>query len=723
MYCDYWNLVKPPFDNVPDASMYVDCHESMENVISETLFAIKEGNECLTVIVGEVGLGKTLSLRVIIDSLEPEKYKVALITNPALSFVQLLREIIGQITGKQCEVKNKVDLLEIFNRLLFDTADQGKKIVIVIDEANVLSPSNLDDLRLLTNMQDDERNLFTLLLVGQMEFARTLEHPKRANLFQRIGTYGHLEKLPSPQAVRTYIESRLKIAGTDRKIFDDDAIPVIWEFSEHGVPRLINKICKLCIKAGETNEFQTISGEVAQQIADRFQKLSKTSTQKRKAPVTAEIQPPEEGVKKRETEKTPKATRPSLPPKEAPDFSAPVRPIPQPRMEEPAPPRPRMAVPEEPPPRPVAPPPFTEEPMPVRPRGIAPEQPASRRPMHPSMDEPLPVRPRIPVPEEQFIRPAPPRMEEPVSPRPRMTVPEEPPPRPVAPPMQEPAALRPRMPEPEEQFIRPAPPRMEEPVSPRPRMAVPEEPPPRPVAPPMQEPAALRPRMPEPEEQFNRPAPPRMEEPVSPRPRMAVPEEPPPRPVAPPMQEPAALRPRMPEPEEQFNRPAPPRMEEPVSPRPRMAVPEEPPPRPVAPPMEEPVAVKAQTVPLAKPAPTVVPTPGFSPAKAAASTQSSQDSGRMETKQDVQEQPTFEDNEVYEDVLIGQQTIKLAIPANVIRQAQSSNNENKNKLAGYWSAQILKGNPSLTHSSFADPVSLWFEVKNVILKKFNSPSI
>jgi len=225
MYCDYWNLTKPPFDNVPDASMYVDCHESMENVISETIFAIKEGNECLTVIVGEVGLGKTLSLRVIIDSLEPDKYKVALITNPALSFIQLLREIIGQITGKQCMEKKKVDLLEIFNNLLFETADQGKKIVIVIDEANVLSPSNLDDLRLLTNMQDDERNLFTLLLVGQMEFAKTLEHPKRANLFQRIGTYGHLEKLPSQEAVRDYIESRLRIAGTERKIFEDECHP------------------------------------------------------------------------------------------------------------------------------------------------------------------------------------------------------------------------------------------------------------------------------------------------------------------------------------------------------------------------------------------------------------------------------------------------------------------------------------------------------------------
>jgi len=263
MYCEYWNLNKPPFDNVPDSSMYVDCHESMEDVISETIFAIKEGNECFAVIVGDVGVGKTLSLRIIIDSLEPEKYKVALITNPSLSFIQLLREIIGQITGKQCQETTKVDLLEIFNRLLFETNDQGKKIVIVIDESNVLSSRNLDDLRLLTNMQDDDRNLFTLILAGQMELAQKLEHPKRANLFQRVGTYGHIEKLPSEETVQTYIESRLRLAGTQEKIFADDAIPVIWEFSEHGVPRLINKICKLCLKAGETNEFKMISGEIA----------------------------------------------------------------------------------------------------------------------------------------------------------------------------------------------------------------------------------------------------------------------------------------------------------------------------------------------------------------------------------------------------------------------------------------------------------------------------
>jgi type II secretory pathway predicted ATPase ExeA len=290
MYCDYWNLKKPPFDNVPDPSMYAGCHTSMENVVSETIFAIREANEAFAVIIGAVGLGKTLSLRIIIDSLEPEKYKVVLITNPSLSFTQLLREIIGQITGEQCEENRKVDLLEIFNHLLFQTMDQGRKIVIFIDEANAISPANLENLRLLTNMQDDQRNLFTLVLAGQLELAERLEHPKRANLFQRIGTYGRIDKLPSAEAVTSYIETRLQLAGTKIKIFSEDCIPVIWEYSEQGVPRLINKLCKLCLKAGETNKLDYIRGDIVLQIAQRFQKLSKTAVQKRKPRVRPDVE-------------------------------------------------------------------------------------------------------------------------------------------------------------------------------------------------------------------------------------------------------------------------------------------------------------------------------------------------------------------------------------------------------------------------------------------------
>ncbi len=282
MYYEHWGLQKPPFDNVPDPSMYVDCHTSMESAIAETLFGIEEGNECVAVIVGDVGLGKTLSLRMIIDSLDPDKYKIALITNPAMSFIQLLREIIGQLTGKHWTEKKKLDLLETFNKILFETQDEGKRVLIFIDEANAIAPANLESLRLLTNMQQDQGNLFTMILAGQIELARRLEHPKRENFFQRIGTYSRIDKIETPEFLRIYVESRLRLAGGVRKIFTDGAISALWEHSDHGVPRLINKISKLSLKAGETNNLSEITGDVVNQIGERFKKLTRPATAKRR---------------------------------------------------------------------------------------------------------------------------------------------------------------------------------------------------------------------------------------------------------------------------------------------------------------------------------------------------------------------------------------------------------------------------------------------------------
>ncbi len=282
MYYDYWGLKKPPFDNVPDPTMYADCHASMENAIAETLFAIEEGNECVAVIVGDVGLGKTLSIRIIIDSLDQDKYKIALVTNPDMSFIELLREIIGQLTGKQCEERRKINLLEIFNKILFETIDAGRKVLVFVDEANAMSPANLESLRLLTNMQEDRRNLFTIVLAGQLELARRLEHPKRANLFQRIGTFSRIDKIESEDLVKVYVETRLKLAGGLRSVFTNDAYGFLWEYSEHGVPRLINKISKLSLKAGETNQFTQISGEIVCQIGERFRHLAGPAVQKRK---------------------------------------------------------------------------------------------------------------------------------------------------------------------------------------------------------------------------------------------------------------------------------------------------------------------------------------------------------------------------------------------------------------------------------------------------------
>jgi general secretion pathway protein A len=287
-YYTYWGLSKSSFDNVPDPEMYFDLHRSVDDAVSETMFAIEEGNECLAVIVGDVGLGKTMTLRVILDSLEQEKYRVAFVTNPDMTFIQLLKEIIGQLSGEVCIESRREQILEVFNQLLFKTQVEGKKVLIFIDEANAMKPSTLESLRLLTNMQGDDENLFTIILAGQLELARRLEHPKRANLFQRIGVYCHLNKIDSQNLMQDYIEHRLERAGTSRRIFTEEAYDAIWEYSENGVPRLINKITKLALKAGQTQGVETINAGVIRQIGSRFDRVSKAALPERRERVRDE---------------------------------------------------------------------------------------------------------------------------------------------------------------------------------------------------------------------------------------------------------------------------------------------------------------------------------------------------------------------------------------------------------------------------------------------------
>jgi type II secretory pathway predicted ATPase ExeA len=274
-YYEYWGLSKPPFDNVPDPEMYFDLHRSVENAVAETIFAIEEGNECLAVIVGDVGLGKTMTLRVILDALEQEKYRIAFVTNPDMTFIQLMKEIIGQLMGEQCTETRREQILEMFNQLLFKTQAERRKVLIFIDEGNAMKPATLESLRLLTNMQGDDENLFTIVMAGQLELARRLEHPKRANLFQRIGVYCHLTKIESPELMRDYIEHRLERAGTSKHLFTDDAYEAIWEYSEEGVPRLINKVAKLALKAGQTQGMQIIDDTIVRQIGARFDRVAK----------------------------------------------------------------------------------------------------------------------------------------------------------------------------------------------------------------------------------------------------------------------------------------------------------------------------------------------------------------------------------------------------------------------------------------------------------------
>ena len=107
--------------------MYFNIHRSVEIAVFGMLFAVEEGNEYLAVIIGDMGLGKTMIFRAILDSLEQEKYCIAFVTNPDMTFIQLLKEIIGQLSAELCAESRRDRILEAFNQILFKTRDEEKK--------------------------------------------------------------------------------------------------------------------------------------------------------------------------------------------------------------------------------------------------------------------------------------------------------------------------------------------------------------------------------------------------------------------------------------------------------------------------------------------------------------------------------------------------------------------------------------------------------------------
>ena len=275
MYYEYWGMHKAPFDNVPDPTLYWDQNNSLEDAICEVLFAIEEGNDCLAVMVGDIGTGKTLGLRVILNELDPEKYRIAFVTNPDLSLIQFMREINGQLLNKKCETRFKDELMEEFNTILFDCTNQGQTVVVFVDEANVMTTDKLHNLRLLTNLQEDQRNMVIFVLAGQPELGKKLESKALENLFQRVGVYCRIKGLSGAEEVKQYIQHRITACGGAPDIFAEEVYQTIWENSR-GVPRLINKLAKIALKAGETNQVQKIDNKIANSVSSMFKRERRT---------------------------------------------------------------------------------------------------------------------------------------------------------------------------------------------------------------------------------------------------------------------------------------------------------------------------------------------------------------------------------------------------------------------------------------------------------------
>ncbi len=245
MYEEFYGFSEPPFNITPDPRFlfFSDRHRE---AFDHLMFGITERKGFIQ-ITGEVGAGKTTLCRALFDSLD-EGYETALILNPRMTSLQLLRSILAEL-GLETAGDDRFLYLEALNRFLLDQVAQGQDVVLVIDEAQDMSIELLEEVRLLSNLETDQRKLLQIVLMGQPELRELLDDRRLRQLRQRITVRYHLTSLTLHETEH-YISHRMKLAGGNgRPTIDSWALRKIYRYSR-GVPRLINAVCDKALLCG-----------------------------------------------------------------------------------------------------------------------------------------------------------------------------------------------------------------------------------------------------------------------------------------------------------------------------------------------------------------------------------------------------------------------------------------------------------------------------------------
>lgn len=235
MYKEYWQLKEMPFENTPNPR-FLYYSPQHEEGLSRMLYVVgqRKGAGMLT---GVFGCGKTVLARALFDSLNKNVYQIAVINNPHLKAVELLRAIARQLGAENLPDKltemSSDSFLEVINNILLNNAKDGKETLVIVDEAHVIEDAEVfEELRLLLNFQDQDRFLLTILLMGQPELKERIH--KNKQLVQRIAIGYHLEPL-NIEEVSKYIARRLEVAGGYADIFSADATEII-SLNSGGIP-------------------------------------------------------------------------------------------------------------------------------------------------------------------------------------------------------------------------------------------------------------------------------------------------------------------------------------------------------------------------------------------------------------------------------------------------------------------------------------------------------
>lgn len=264
LYEKFYNLRELPFTLTPDpAFLYL----SRQHRLALTLLRYgiaSHASFCL--LSGEVGSGKTLLVRQLLSSLEHE-VRVGLIANTSRQFERLLPWVCLAFELDH-DGKDDTALYRLFVDFVMREQNAGRRVVLIVDEAQNLTAEMLEELRVLSNMNTSKHVLLQTFLVGQPELRDTLRLPQLRQFAQRISSDFHLEPL-SLQDARAYVRHRLTVAGGDFNLISDEAVELAYA-SSGGVPRLINQLCDTALVYGFAEQRPSVDAELmAQVIADR----------------------------------------------------------------------------------------------------------------------------------------------------------------------------------------------------------------------------------------------------------------------------------------------------------------------------------------------------------------------------------------------------------------------------------------------------------------------
>jgi general secretion pathway protein A len=255
LYYGFYKLTEDPFRLTPDPSfIYMTQHhrEALAGLIYST--CTRTG---LTALIGEVGTGKTTLLYSLLGMLEKRRFVTALCTNPTLTREEFYDYLLLKL-GVSCSSSLKSRQLVALHEHLLRTRSEGRPSVLVVDEAQRLSPELLEEIRLLLNLETPREKLLEIIIAGQPELWEILRRLELRQLKQRISYFCKLEPL-TREEVGNYINYRLARAGLpEQDVFSPAVIEAIHKYS-HGIPRLINSLCNTALRYGFADQVPRIT--------------------------------------------------------------------------------------------------------------------------------------------------------------------------------------------------------------------------------------------------------------------------------------------------------------------------------------------------------------------------------------------------------------------------------------------------------------------------------